>query len=75
MSRDMRKFARESSVRAMIYFILILFVVGDGLIWVFYGWQNAISGALCMLAGLIPIGLVFLILQGIDFLVKRNKDD
>ena len=34
--------------------VLILFVVGDGLIYLFYGRQAALMGLLCLAAGLAP---------------------
>jgi hypothetical protein len=51
-----------------------LFLVGLGLIWFFYGSQAALLGLLFMLGGLVPIGLVILIMVGLDsFLKKVNK--
>ena len=75
MTRDLRKYHRQTNIRALIYFLIILFVLGDGLIWLFYGYQNAIFGALCMLGGLVPIGLVFLILEAMGWIVHRNRDE
>ena len=74
MSRDMRKYARQTEIRTIIAFLIILFVVGDGLLWFFYGKQTALLGALCMLAGLVPLGLVFMIFGFLDWVLKRRGD-
>jgi len=74
MSTDLRKYARQTGVRSLIFFIIILFLVGDGLIWLFYGGQAAFLGALCMLAGLVPLGLIFLSLWFLNWIVKRTGD-
>ena len=50
---------------------MLLFLVGLGLIWFFYGSQVALLGLLCMLGGLVPIGLVILIMGGLDIFLKK----
>ncbi len=75
MTQDLRKYHRQTNIRAFIYLILIVFVIGDGLIWFFYGYRNAIFGALFMVVGLIPVGLIFLILTVMGWIVKRNFDE
>jgi hypothetical protein len=54
---------------------VLLFVVGLGLIAIFYGTGAALVGLLCLIGGLVPIGLVALFLFGLDIFVKKiNKD-
>jgi hypothetical protein len=49
--------------------------VGLGLIAIFYGTGAALVGLLCLIGGLVPIGLVALFLFGLDIFVKKiNKD-
>jgi magnesium-transporting ATPase (P-type) len=73
--RDLRKYASQTTVRLIIGGLALLFLVGLGLIWFFYGFQAALLGLLCMLGGLVPIGLVVLIMGGLDlFLKKINKN-
>jgi len=55
MSRDLRKYARQTNVRLAVGAILVLFVVGDGLIYLFYGGGAALMGILCLLGGMIPV--------------------
>jgi hypothetical protein len=74
MTRDLRKYASQTTIKLIIGGLILLFVVGLGLIWIFYGLNAALLGLLCMLGGLVPIGLVILIMFGLDsFLKKVNK--
>lgn len=76
MSRDLRKYMRDTNARLVIGAILLLFIVGLGLIWLIYGFGAAVTGFLCILGAFIPIGLIFLVLFGMDWIVKRaNPDD
>lgn len=75
MSRDLRKYAKDTNVRLGVGAVLLLFIVGLGLIWAIYGFGAAVSGMLCILAGLIPIGLIFIVFFGLDWIVKRANTD
>lgn len=75
MSRDLRKYARDTNVRIGVGAVLLLFIVGVGLIWAIYGFGAAVSGMLCILAGLIPVGLIFIVFFGLDWIVKRANTD
>lgn len=76
MSRDLRKYMRDTNTRIVIGAILLLFIVGLGLIALIYGVGAAVTGFLCILGAFIPIGLIFLVLFGMDWIVKRaNSDD
>ena len=74
MALDLRKYTRQTNVRLSIGFALIIFLVGDGLIYHFYGQGAAILGALCILLGLAPLMLVFLVFLGMDLLLRFLKD-
>jgi hypothetical protein len=73
MSRDLRKYAQQTNFRLMAGALLVLFVIGDGLIYVFYGKSAALMGILCLLAGMIPVVLTLLILLLFDWI--RNRVD
>jgi hypothetical protein len=75
MIRDLRKFSRQTNARLLIGFIIILFLVGDGLIYLFYGQQAALLGLLCLLAGIIPLGLIVVILWGLEQLVRKSNEE
>ena len=66
MSRDLRKYARQTNILLLVGFILLLLMVGDGLIYLIYGPGAAVSGLLCILAGLSPLLLIYLVLVIID---------
>jgi uncharacterized SAM-binding protein YcdF (DUF218 family) len=71
MSRDLRKYARQTNVRLGVGAALLLLTVGTGLIYLIYGPGAAVTGLLCLLAGLLPIGLIFLSLALLDWIQKR----
>lgn len=71
MTRDLRKYARQTNVRIGAGAVLLLLIVGTGLIYVIYGPGAAVTGLLCLLAGLLPLGLIFLSLALLDWIQKR----
>lgn len=71
MTRDLRKYARQTNVRLLAGFILLLFIVGDGLIYVYYGKESALLGLICILLGIAPLVLIGLTLWMIDLIVHR----
>lgn len=73
--RDLRKYARQTNIQLAIGFLLILFLVGDGLIYVIWGREAAVMGIVCILAGLAPMVAVFLILWGIEWFVRKNNEE
>jgi len=76
MTRDLRKYTSQTNFRLLVGAFLLLFVIGLGLIGLIYGLPAAITGLLCLLGSLVPIGLVWLFMFGIDWIVKRaNRDD
>lgn len=72
-SRDLRRYASQTNVRLIIGFILILFLVGDGSIYLFYGRNAALMGLFCLLVGLSPIILILGALWVIDWVAKKNN--
>jgi O-antigen/teichoic acid export membrane protein len=74
MARDLRKYARQTNIRLSIGFAIIIFLVGDGLIYYFYGREAAIMGALCILLGLVPLFLVFLAFLAMDLVIRFLQD-
>lgn len=75
MTRDMRKYARQTNIRLIVGSIVLLLVVGLGLIAVIYGLNAALMGLLCLSGVILPIGLIALLLFGLELVVKRiNKD-
>jgi cobalamin biosynthesis protein CobD/CbiB len=75
LKRDLREFARQTNLRLAVGALILLFVVGLTLIYMMYGAGAALAGLLCLLGGLVPIGLVVAILFGVDWIVKRGNSD
>ncbi len=75
MSRDLRQYARQTHIQLIIGFLLILFIIGDGLIYLFYGQGAAMMGVICLLAGLTPITLIIVSLWIIDWVVRRKDQE
>ncbi|MEJ2488023.1 MAG: hypothetical protein P8Y68_20080 [Anaerolineales bacterium] len=75
MARDLRKYAKNTTVQSVIGFVVILLFVGDGLIYALYGQGAAISGLLCILGGMLPILLIFGLLSLLDIIVRRANEE
>lgn len=71
MARDLRRYARQTNFRLIMGGVLLLFLVGDGLIFAFYGQNAAVLGLLCLLLGLAPLFLIWLFLWLLEWVVKR----
>lgn len=52
---------------------ILLFVVGVGLIWIFYGEGAAGMGLTCLLAALAPIIVMLAVFVGIDWILRRAR--
>lgn len=71
MKRDLRKYARQTRIQLVVGTLALVLIVGDGLVYLIYGPQAALTGLICIGGGLVPVFLVILILQLIDWIVKR----
>ncbi len=68
----MNDFRKQLDRRLFAGFVLLLLVVGGGLIYVLYGPGAAALGWMCMLGGLLPAGLLWLILKGLEWWGRRS---
>jgi len=76
MTRDLRKYTQQTNVQLVIGGILILLIVGVGMIYLLYGTSAAVTGLLCILAGLAPLLLIWLFLTALGWIAKmRDSDD
>ncbi len=71
--RDLREYAKQTNVRLAIGAFILVFVVGVGLIWAFYGEGAAGMGLACLLAALFPIALIFLFFFVVDWILQRAR--
>jgi hypothetical protein len=75
MTRDLRKYARQTNIRSLVGFLLLLFFVGDGLIYALYGKESAIMGLVCIAAGVFPLLMIWFLLWGMDLIVKKAREE
>jgi hypothetical protein len=75
MSRDLRKYGRQTNIRLIAGALLLLFVVGDGLIYIIYGSGAALMGILFLLAGMVPVLLTIFVLILLDWIRKHVDHD
>jgi hypothetical protein len=66
-------YSTQTKFRVVLWFIFILFFVGLGLIWVFYGRSAAVTGFFCLLGAGVPVGLITIFLLGLDLFVKKSQ--
>ena len=74
MSRDLRKYSNQTYFRLIIGGLLVLFIVGIGLIYVFYGQGAALTGLLCLVVGLIPLILIWVMFIILEFITKKAQN-
>lgn len=70
MTRDLRKYTSQTTTRLIMGGLLLLFIVGDGLIFMIYGREAALMGLICLIAGLLPVVLIWGVLWGMELIVK-----
>ena len=75
MSRDLRKYARQTNIRLIGGGLFVIFVVGIGLIYVFYGQGAALTGLLCLVVGLLPLLLIWLMFFILEVITKRANSE
>lgn len=74
MTRDLRKYARQTNARLLLGFFAILFVVGVGLIYLIWGREAAVLASLCLFGALVPAALIWLALTLMGWIVKKAQE-
>ena len=75
MSRDLRKYANQTNIRLILGGVLLIFVIGIGLIYLFYGQGAALTGLLCLVVGLIPLFLIWLMFWLLEVITNRARSE
>lgn len=75
MVRDFRRYHRQTTIRLIAGGLILLFVVGDGLIYLLYGKESALMGLLCITLGLAPVILIWLALWAVEWVVHRANQE
>ena len=73
MSRDLRKYSKETNIRLALGAFVLLLIVGVGLIWAIYGQGAAGMGLLCLLAALFPIILILAVFLAIEWILSHAR--
>lgn len=71
MSRDLRRYSRQTNFRLLIGFFLLLVLVGVGSIYFIYGRDAAWMGLVCILGALVPVVLVWGLLTILGWVAKK----
>jgi hypothetical protein len=74
MSRDLRKFQRQTTIRLVAAALGLLFIVGGILIFLIYGQTAALTSVVCMAALMIPVGMILVFFWVMDWIVKKSKE-
>lgn len=74
MTRDLRKYSRQTNARLLIGFFVLVFGLGLGLIYLFWGQQAALMGLVCLSAALVPAGLVWVFLAVLGWIAKKAQE-
>jgi len=74
MSRDIRQYMKQTETRLILGFLLLVFLIGDGLIFYFYGTGAGIAGLICLAGMMVPVSLVVLFLWIAEKVVKSNQE-
>jgi hypothetical protein len=73
LSRDLRKYSKQTNFRLLWGAFILLFVVGVGLIWLIYGQGAGGMALVCLLAALVPIILILGVFLAIDWILSRAR--
>jgi hypothetical protein len=74
MTRDLRKYSRQTQNRLILGLLALVFFLGDGLIYLFWGREAALMGLICLLLGLTPAMLVWGFLILLDWFVRKEQE-
>jgi hypothetical protein len=75
MTRDLRRYAKQTNIRLIIGGMAVLVIIGDGLILLIYGRDAAVMGLLCLMVGLLPLLLIWVVLSILEWVVRRSNAD
>ncbi len=70
MTRDLRRYSKQTNLRLLIGFFVLLVLIGDGLIYLFWGSGSAVMGLICVGAALVPALVVWLLLLLLEWIRK-----
>jgi len=69
--RDLNKYMRETRIRLIIGAVSLIFLLGEGLIFLIYGKGPGLMGLICLFVGMVPVLLITLVIYVFDWSVKH----
>ncbi len=72
--RDLRAYASGTTLRLVLGGLAIVLIVGNVLIWTFYGSGAAQLSLLCMGVTLLPALLIAVVLWVMGWIVRKDRD-
>lgn len=75
MSSELDKYSKQTNIRLIVGFVLILLLIGDGLIYLIYGKGSAIFGLICIGLGFVPIIFIWASLVIVEKIAKKSRVD
>ena len=73
-NRDLKSYARQTNIRLVAGFFVIVVIVGVGLIYAFWGQPAAVTALICAVGAIIPAVLVWLVLELLGWVVKKVNE-
>lgn len=73
--RDLRKYAKSTQIRLVVGVLMLIFILGDGLIYWFYGKEAGTLAFLCTVLGLSPIILIAFFLWLFGRIVRGARNE
>ena len=70
---DPVRFVRSTEGQLVVGFFVLLYVLGGGLIWFFYGMGGALLGWVCMTGGLLFFLLLYAIVSLFGWWANRDE--
>ncbi len=74
MSRDIRQYMKQTETRLILGFLVLVFLIGDGLIFYFYGTGAGIAGLICLAGMMVPVFLIVLFLWIAEKVVQSTQE-
>lgn len=71
--RDLRRYAQTTTRRLVLGALFLVFVVGDGLVWLIYGEDAGRAALLCSGLGLAPVVLIFVALELLSWVARVSR--
>ncbi len=73
--RDLRRYAQSTTRRLLLGGLLLVFLVGDGLVWLIYGDAAGRAALLCSGLGIGLLVLIFAALEVVSRAARKAREE